>query len=190
MKRALHPRDLLIEHPIIDVAIAAALIGSHLTVVLKYEHGDVIGWIKAENRHELYGIGAAVIAIIFGFAAAAVSHYATASGSRAHHAKAEFGAILRRQWMGTLVLPGLSAFACLLALALDLAEGGGPTIARWIFESAVILSLIKFIRAMYLFQVMLDVTDLDGIDQGRVPAPNISPAWLDKPDQSVLSKTG
>ncbi|MET8336958.1 hypothetical protein [Streptosporangium canum] len=183
MKRDLRTRDLLIEHPIIDLLATCVLVGGHFLVVSKYGHGDFIGWISASNRHELYGVGAAVVAIIFGFSAAAVAHYAGASGTRAKYAKSKFGAALRRQWMGTLVLPGLGAFACLLALALDLAEGGGVAVARWIFETAVVLSLFKFVRAMHLFQAMLDVTDLDAVDQGRVAAPAIGAAWRDRPDQ-------
>ncbi|GII89449.1 hypothetical protein Ssi03_74390 [Sphaerisporangium siamense] len=172
--------DLIIEHPAIDLLFSAALVGLHLFVVLKFHHGDVIGWMAQDDRKDLYTTGATVIAIIFGFASAAVAHYSSAQGDRARTAKRTFGKTLRNQWLGTLALPMLAALACLVAMALDGNKSGELVAARWIFEAAVCLAAVKVLRVLYLFQIMLDMTDLDAVDQGRVPAPAIKPGWLDR----------
>jgi hypothetical protein len=162
--------DFVIEHPTVDYLAAFLLVGSHYVTWSIIGHGDVIGWIQPGNRHDLYGFGGAIIAIIFGFSATAISHYATAAGGRANQIKRRVGSSLRRQWMGTLFTPGLASAACLLAMALDLGGTGSP-VARWIFELALALALLKFIRTMFLFQAMLDVTDLDRADHPRRPVP-------------------
>ncbi|MEV5498678.1 hypothetical protein AB0M50_25090 [Nonomuraea fuscirosea] len=185
MSRESRLADLILEHPTVDLLATACLVGPHLALVLVLGHGDIIGWIPQDDRRDLYGIGGAVIAIIFSASAAAIAHYASASGNRARTIKKSVGPVLRRQWLGTLIVPGLSAFMCLLAMALDGSKSGGLSAARWLFEAVVILSILKFVRAMYLFQAMLDVTDLDGVDVGRAPAPQIGQRWRDKPDDRV-----
>ncbi|GIH26093.1 hypothetical protein Aph01nite_44030 [Acrocarpospora phusangensis] len=172
--------DLIIEHPWMDLIIAVVLVGSHLFIVLKFGHGDVIGWIPQDDRKDLYAAGGTVIAIIFGFATGAVAHYSSAQGDRARTVKRMFGDTLRGQWLGTLALPMLAALTCVVAMALDGSRSGGLTVARWIFESAVCLAAIKAVRVLYLFQIMLDMTDLDAVEQPRVPAPAIKKGWLDQ----------
>lgn len=163
-------QDFVIERPIVDYLVATILVSSHYLAWASTGQGDVIGKIDASNRHDLYGFGGAIIAIIFSGSAAAIAHYASASGQRAEQVKRRWGANLRRQWMGTLVVPGFASAACLLAMALDLSGKSSPA-GRWIFEAAVALTLVRFLRAMVLFQIMLDVTDLDRTDRPRRPLP-------------------
>jgi hypothetical protein len=128
-------------------------------IVYRLDAGNVLAWANQAQRLALYGAGAGVMALAAGFTGTAIAQYGSSSGPivkalRGHHGKA-----IRRNWLNIVRWLFWCALLCLVALAVD---GSSSTKnSEWIFEVAVAVSIVKVIRLVFLFDLILSATDGD-----------------------------
>ncbi|MFI0739151.1 hypothetical protein ACH4PU_13825 [Streptomyces sp. NPDC021100] len=165
-----------------DLVIAGAVVGLHMTTVRITGAGDALGWPGREQRIAVYTTTATVVAVIGSFITAAVTLYAAATGPRMRVLRThpQQGPEFRRNWMSilsaTLVVSGL----CLLAVVLDITErdSGG---VHWLAEVAVALGVVRAVRLMWLFGKIIIGNDLDLGDTRDPVSPHPPPARLPGP---------
>jgi hypothetical protein len=162
----------------LDYVAVFVVAGAHLLIIKLTGHGDWLKWISSSQRITVYGTGAAIIAIIGGLSAVAVTVYVSADGERARAVRAHYHSELRKNWRALLLGLGVSAGACLVAQALD--GKNDPFSSRAIFEAAMILAVCRFLRLVWLFDAIVAVSDRDLIDMPRAEAPQLSRAWHSK----------
>lgn len=175
--RAQLPRNIsgwISEHPAIDLAVAAVLLAAHV-IVTRRGHGDFLAWLDTAQRQAVYGAGAGVVAVLGGLTAIALAQYRAATGDRSTALRRLYGPAVRKNWRGILLVTGLAALLCLVALATD--RVNDPVSSRFIFEFAVLAWGLRFLRLIWLFDNMLAVADLDASDEPRAPAPAVHPRW-------------
>jgi hypothetical protein len=175
--RAQLPRNIrgwISEHPAIDLAAAAVLLAAHV-LLTRRGHGDFLAWLDTAQRQAVYGAGAGVVAVLGGLTAIALAQYRAATGDRSTALRRLYGPAVRKNWRGILLVTGLAALLCLVALATD--RVNDPVSSRFIFEFAVLAWGLRFLRLIWLFDNMLAVADLDASDEPRAPAPAVHPRW-------------
>ncbi|MFI8850967.1 hypothetical protein ACIGW3_12395 [Streptomyces sp. NPDC053499] len=153
-----------------DWPIVLLLTGLHLTVVALTGSGDLLGRPGREQRLEIYTTGATVVAVVGGFATAAIAQYAAASGRRmrALRATERLAAQLRRNWLSVLSATLLIAGVCLLAIILDVTERD-PGGVHWMVEAALFLGFLRAYRLLWLFHTVIIATDRDLADPAPEP---------------------
>lgn len=165
------------EHPSLDFALAAVLLADHVLVV-RAGHGDVLAWLTSSQRQAVYGAGATIVSILGGLAAIGLAQYNSATGERSAAVRRLYGQALRRNWRGILLVTGLTSALCVVALATD--RNHDPASSRFVFEFAMLLWGIRFLRLVWLFDATLGMSDAEASDPGRAPAPDIHPKWQNK----------
>ena len=163
------------DRPSIDYVVTLLALAAHLFVTRIAKHGDWMRWIGEGQQVTVYGTGATVVAIIGGFGAIAVSVYLAASGDRARAVRASYGDALRKNWRAVLIGLGLSTILCLVAQVLDATND--PFSTRFIFEAAMLLAVMRFLRLVWLFDALIRVADRDWTDSSPASPPQISAAW-------------
>ncbi|MFJ4090170.1 hypothetical protein ACIPYS_01195 [Kitasatospora sp. NPDC089913] len=164
------------EAPWWDYAFSTALVAIHLTTVQALHWGDWLSWLESSQRITVYGTAASIVSAIGGLSAIAISIYSTAGGARARSIRQHYPIELRRNFKGLLVGIAIACGLFLLAQALDIKSD--PRFARFIFEFGTLLAIFRFIRLIWLFGAMMEVSDNDLADNSLTPAPAIDPSWL------------
>jgi hypothetical protein len=159
----------------IDYGLAFLVVGAHVLVVKQTGHGDWLRWSDSAQRLTVYGTGATVISIIGGLSTIAVAVYLAAGGERARAVRLHYPAALRRNWRALILATGLTAGLCLVAQAID--TGKDPHSARFVFEFAMAVAGLRFVRLVWLFNAMIRIADRDLTDAPRGPAPDLDDAW-------------
>lgn len=152
--------DLWGDHPGIDWFIALAFTAAHATVA-----GDhLLAQHSLDQRLSIYSAVAAVAAIIGGFGTAAITQYATNSGRRMTFLRLRFGLSLRRNWVSILTsMAAVSGFS-LLAMIVDHGDQVGEM--AWLLHGVLVAGVVRTIRLIWLFRLLIDVVDHDGINSG------------------------
>lgn len=130
-------------------------------------HEDLLAALPASNRSNLYMTAASVSALVGGFGTAAISQYATANGRRMLEIRRRFGLRMRRNWSGVLKAMLIVSGTCLVALGLDVHDKPGHL--GHIVEFALIFGALRSLRLVWLFNLLIDVSDQD------VTEPQLSP---------------
>lgn len=152
--RRLH--NLWSEHPSADWLGAAVCV----TLLGFWQQGHVLNGHSADQRMNVYATVASVAAIIGGFGTAAISQYATSSGRRMTFLRARFGESLRRNWVSILTSMTAVAIGLLAVMMSDTKESiGWP---GWVVGLLLFLGLFRAIRLIWLFRLLIDVSDHDG----------------------------
>jgi hypothetical protein len=165
----------LSEHPAIDFVFVGLLLGAHIELT-RQGHGDFLRWVDSAQRRTAYGTGASIVSILGGLTAIGLAQYRAANGARSVAVRRLYGAALRRNWRGILLVTGLSAVLCLTASMTD--RNHDPASSRFIFEFAMLLWGVRFLRLVWLFDSMLALADVEASDEPRAPAPEVHPRWL------------
>lgn len=169
--------DLWSEKLWIDYTLACFLLTLHLVVIRETRHGDWLRSLDPSQRQGIYTTAATIISAIGGLSAIAFTVYMSATGERAVAVKKLYHGTLRRNWRGLLAATGLTATLCLIAQTLDVS--GDPYSARFIFEFAFILAAIRFGRLLWLFDKMMQVSDMDTEETLALPMPEFDPNWAE-----------
>jgi hypothetical protein len=159
----------------IDYGLAFLIVGAHVLIVEQTGHGDWLRWSDSAQRLTVYGTGAVVISIIGALSTIAVAVYLAAGGERARAVRLHYPSALRRNWRALIIATGLTAGLCLVAQALD--TGKDPRSARFVFEFAMVVASLRFIRLVWLFNAMIRIADRDLTDRSRGPAPDLDDSW-------------
>lgn len=143
-------------HPALDIILTALVTGSHWLMIYEGKFGDILAWAGTTGQTATFAAGAGVMSLIAGFAGIGITQYGTASGDAMDYVRREYGRTVRRNWLNIISWLLISSVLCLIALALD-THPRGP--ARWVFEVAFVIALLKFFRLVILFRLLLAATD-------------------------------
>jgi hypothetical protein len=148
--------NLWSEHPGVDWAGALICVA----VLGLWQHNHILSHHSSDQRMNVYATVASVAAIIGGFGTAAISQYATSSGRRMTFLRARFGESLRRNWVSILTSMTAVSAGCLAAMLSDT----GKTIGwqGWVVGLLLFLGLLRAVRLIWLFRLLIDVSDHDG----------------------------
>lgn len=143
-------------HPSFDILLTAIVVGSHWAMVYQGKYGDVLAWVGTTGQTATFAAGAGVMSLIAGFAGIGITQYGTSSGEAMDYVRREYGKVVRHNWLDIISWLLISSVLCIVALALD-THSRGP--ARWVFEVAFVMALLKFFRLVILFRLILVATD-------------------------------
>lgn len=178
VKRWVQPiTDFWSEKLWLDYVAAVLVVSIHAIFIHVSGSGDWLLWIKSDQRIGVYGTAATIISAIGGLSAIAITVYIAVDGKRARAAKALYEAELRRNWRGLLGATGFTAVLCLLAQAID--TDGDPRKARFVFEFAISLAIIRFFRLLWLFDWMMRVSVPDSNETQQPPTPEYDSSWAE-----------
>lgn len=162
-----------------DWLLAAAVAAAHAGLAGKH----VLVGHSADQRMSIYATVASVAAIIGGFGTAAISQYASSSGSRMTFLRARFGPSLRRNWVSILTSMSAVAIGCLGVMIYDARETIGW--GGWLVEFLLLLGAARTARLIWLFRLLIDVSDHDGTNIGNYEEVRVaarSPSQVQDPD--------
>ena len=178
IEKAADGKDWFSEHPAIDFVGAVVIVGAHLAIVMWGQVGDFLIWLESDRRADLYSGSAAVVATLGGLAAIGLAIYQSGNGDRTKAIRILYGRELRKNWRSLLVMAGVSAGLAFLAMSLD--HDGDPLKARFIYEGAIALAIVRFTRLVWIFDRILAIADQDLADSGpRAEAAPVSARWAD-----------
>jgi len=155
-------------HPAFDVVVTVMVVGIHWIIIYDDKHGDILAWAGISGQTATFASGAGVMSLIAGFAGIGVTQYGTSAGDAMDYLRREYGKVLRRNWLNIISWLLISSVLCIIALALDTHPKG---IARWVFEVAFVMAVLKFFRLVMLFRLILIATDRQA--SGSLEAPRI-----------------
>ncbi|WP_432049455.1 hypothetical protein [Verrucosispora sp. NA02020] len=173
--KATDARDWFSDHPGFDFVAATLIVGAHAAVVTWGKLGDFLIWLDSDRRADLYAQSAAVVATLGGLAAIGLAIYQSASGDRTRAIRVLYGRELRKNWRSLLVMAGVSAGVAFLAMSLD--HDGDPLKARFLFEFAMALAIVRFGRLVWIFDRILNIADRDLVDAPRPEPAPLSSRW-------------
>lgn len=153
--------NLWSEHPSVDWLGAVVCV----SVLGLWQHGHILRDHSADQRMNVYATVASVAAIIGGFGTAAISQYATSSGRRMTFLRERFGESLRRNWVSILTSMTTVSAGCLATMLGDTGKVIGWQ--GWFVESLLFLGLLRAVRLIWLFRLLIDVSDHDGTNATR-----------------------
>ncbi|MFF7810809.1 hypothetical protein ACFZCF_02625 [Streptomyces sp. NPDC007945] len=147
-------------HPIGDFVLAGLFVG---TLGITQGH-HIFADHNADQRMSIYATVASVAAIVGGFGTAAISQYATSSGQRMTILRQTYGVHLRRNWVGLLTSMLFVSFGCLAVMMSDTKDKIG--LGGWIAEYLVAFGAVRSFRLVWLFRLLIDVSDHDAGNPG------------------------
>ncbi|MGY3681569.1 hypothetical protein ACVWXU_005192 [Streptomyces sp. TE33382] len=160
----------------IDYLLAALAVGVHIFVIWSTGSSDWLSWIDSGQRTDLYATAAGVVSAIGGLSAIAVSLYTAANGERLRAVRAQHHEELRRSWRSLIQSTALCCLLLLISLALD--RETDPLSCRFLFEYTMVFASLRFMRLVWLFDRMMQVSDADLVREEQTTTPVRDPAWL------------
>lgn len=160
-------RNTYFERPSVDW-LAALVITVALAVI---QRRPLLDFHTSDQRMNIYATVASVAAIIGGFGTAAISQYATSSGYRMTILRERFGPSLRSNWVSLLTSMTAIAGGCLIAMLYDTQKTlGWP---GWAIEILLVLGAFRGVRLIWLFRLLIDVSDHDATSNGISATVNV-----------------
>ncbi|MEV5686847.1 hypothetical protein AB0L68_27170 [Streptomyces sp. NPDC052164] len=117
-----------------------------------------------------------MVSAIGGLSAIAVSLYTAANGERLRAVRVQHHEELRRSWRSLIQSTALCCLLLLISLSLDREKD--PLSCRFVFEYAMMFASLRFIRLIWLFDRMMQVSDADLVCEEQTAAPVRDPDWL------------
>lgn len=147
------------DRPTSDLIAVALFLGAHVLLVYRFQVGNVLHWANQPQRLAVYAAGAGMMSLIAGFTGTAIAQYGSSSGPVVSALRSTHGVAIRRNWLNIAGWLLLGTVLCLVAMSID--EESGPRGSQWVFEAALGLAVLKFVRLLFLFGLILS-----SIDQG------------------------
>ncbi|WP_328936265.1 hypothetical protein OG288_44175 [Streptomyces tauricus] len=166
----------------IDHFLAGAGIAAHVLVIRLTRSGDWLQWIDSSQRTDLYAATAGVVSAIGGLSAIAISIYTAANGERLRAVRRQHQGQLRRSWRS--LLQGTALCCVLLLAALSLDRSHDPLSARFLCEYAIAFALLRYPRLIWLFDRMMQLSDMDLATPEPAAAPARDPNWVRRRQQT------
>ncbi|MER5360066.1 hypothetical protein [Streptomyces sp. NPDC002785] len=160
----------------IDYLLAALAVGIHVLVIRSTGSSDWLSWIDSSQRTDLYAAAAGVVSAIGGLSTIAVSLYTAANGERLRAVRAQHHEELRRSWRSLIQSTALCCLLLLISLSLDREKD--PLSCRFVFEYAMVFAALRFMRLIWLFDHMMQVSDADLVGDDQAAVPVRDPDWL------------
>lgn len=159
------PLDVWSDHPMVDMMVGGIVVGTHALVVYTWHAGNVLNWANQAQRLALYAAGAGMMALIAGFAGTAIAQYGSSSGPVVGALRGRHGGAIRRNWLSITKWLLVTTVLCIVAMAIDSTKS--PRGSEWVFEAALSLAVVKFVRLVFLFGLILSSID-SGANQGSL----------------------
>lgn len=156
------------ERPAVDWGVSVLAAAIHLGVARFDLQSSFLHSVDSDRRGDIYMTIASVSALIGGFGTAAISQYATANGRRMLELRRRFGVSLRKNWSGILVSMLAVSGGSLLALVRDTGKNIGTI--GWLVEGLLMLAILRSVRLVWLFSMLIDMADADVTEAQRSPA--------------------
>ncbi|SDP11916.1 hypothetical protein SAMN04487788_2191 [Microbacterium testaceum StLB037] len=179
-------RDLWLDRIWVDYPLSVAVVAVHLAVVGLWPWLDVLGTASAPDRRAVYSAAAIVVSLLGSFSAVAIGQMSSAKGARADALREAGGPDLAKNWRSIFRTALLCALVALTALLLDPSVPPvtnepplTPVIVRWVFELALVLAVVRFLRLSALFVEVMQVASMGDASgtAGPVDAPRPNPEW-------------
>jgi hypothetical protein len=145
------------DHPTFDMLLVVTLIGTHLLIVYRFDSGNVLHWTNQSQRLAVYAAGAGTMSLIAGFTGTAIAQYGSSSGPIVTALRSTHGAAIRRNWLNISAWLLAGTVLCVIAMAIDATKS--PRGSEWMFEVALAIAVLKFVRLMFLFGLILSSID-------------------------------
>ncbi|MFF4606029.1 hypothetical protein ACFY12_25220 [Streptomyces sp. NPDC001339] len=148
-------------HPAVDYVLA----GLTTLALAAWQRHHVLAQHSEDQRMNIYATVASVAAIVGGFGTAAISQYATSSGRRMALLRELYGHHLRSNWVGLLTSMLTVSGGCLGVMLVDTKSTlGWP---GWVVETLIALGVYRSLRLVWLFRLLIDVSDHDAGNSDR-----------------------
>jgi hypothetical protein len=145
------------DYPSVDLLLTATAVSAHAVVVYRLDAGNVLHWANQSQRLGLYAAGAGMMALIAGFTGTAIAQYGSSTGPVVTALRSAHGHAIRKNWLNiSKWLLGCTVL-CLVAMAID--SPNSPRGSEWVFEAALVISVAKFARLVFLFDLILSSID-------------------------------
>lgn len=161
------------DRPIVDTLAAAAVALLHAMVLVRW--ADPWSAVSSSDRMTIFASGAAVVAVVA--ALAAVGMAAGGNGPRAQAIRKHHAPELRRNWRALVLVSAVSP--CVVILA-QVVEANGETWAPYVFEFAVLWTLIRMARLAWLIEALTKAEDLDISEPERRGPMPLNQDFLDR----------
>jgi hypothetical protein len=157
LDRLQRPLNIWSDHPSVDLLLATAVVGTHVWIVYHEHVGNVLHSDNQGQRLAVYGAGATMVTIIAGFIGTAIAQYGSSSGPIVNALRSTYGKAIRRNWLNITKWLLACTILCLVAMVIDGEKS--PRGSEWVFESALAISIVKFVRLMFLFSTIMSAGD-------------------------------
>lgn len=161
-------KDAWSEVPGLDWVVAAVIMGGHFGATHWASWPGIVDGLTADRRKDFYTTAASVSALVGGFGTAAIAQYASSNGQDMRVLRRRFGGSLRKNWLSILTGMLIVSAGCLLLLVLDRAKSAGYT--AWLTEFLLLLGSARSLRLVWLFNMLIGVSDRDALQPERSPA--------------------
>lgn len=161
-------KDLWSERPAIDWLILTLALGGHIVIAHWTPGSSIAHGLAADRRKDVYTTAASISALVGGFGTAAIAQYASSHGRDMRELRIRFGRSLRKNWSSILTGMLIMSAGCLTLLVLDRAKSVGMT--GWLVEALLLFGAARAARLVWLFNMLLNVSDRDAIEPDRAPA--------------------
>lgn len=128
----------------------------------------IMDGLTADRRKDIYTTVASISALVGGFGTAAIAQYASSIGRDMRELRRRFGSSLRKNWASILTGMLLISAGCLALLIVDRTKSIGDI--GWLAESLLALGVARSIRLVWLFNILINVSDRDAVEPERSPA--------------------
>lgn len=157
--------DLWAGHPTLDIASAAIIVCFHLFLVWKFAALKMLPWSDSPQRLAVYAAGAGMMALIAGFAGTAIALYGSATGPAMQQLRESHGRTIRKNWKSILGWLLISAVLCLFSMVVESKES--TNFSEWSFEFAILMSIWKFCRLIFVFHLVMRSVDISAQKQSE-----------------------
>lgn len=151
------PGNLWSDHPSIDLVLAGVVVGCHAFIVYQRHVGDVLRWGDQEQRLAVYAAGAGIMALIAGFTGTAIAQYGSSSGPVVTALRSTHGSAIRRNWLNISRWLLFGSVLCIVAMSID--TNSSTRSSQWVFEFALAMAIVKFVRINFLFGLIMSAVD-------------------------------
>ncbi|GAA1091980.1 hypothetical protein GCM10009663_39670 [Kitasatospora arboriphila] len=160
-------QNLWAEYPSIDWILTGLTVAAYWSYRAVTHNADAISVLSEDARSNVYMTAASISALVGGFGTAAISQYATASGRRMVEVRHRFGLSMRKNWAGVLKAMLIVSGGCLVALILD--DHSKPGWIGYFVEALLAFGAARSLRLVWLFNLLIDVSDQDATEPRRSP---------------------
>lgn len=147
-------RVSLSERPYLDTILAGGLTVAHWLILERWF--DPWSGIDQAVRMVIYQTGAGVVAVVASLAAVGIA--TGGAGERRQALRRLYGPELRRNWRSLLLLSVVASISSVVAMV---ADGNDQSWAPYLFEFAVLWTLLRMLRMVWLIDSLLALEDAD-----------------------------
>ncbi|MCC3275427.1 hypothetical protein LJ753_06030 [Arthrobacter sp. zg-Y20] len=178
--------DAWVDHIWIDAFAACLILVGHVALVLTTSGFDFLGYASTAERRGLYSSAAIVVSLLGAFSGVVIGQAAAGKGDRMKMLKKAGGKPLADNWRSIYLAAITAAAASLAAMAIDVEKPGvavgAVLIIRWVFEVALLYTVLKFLRLVVLFHPIIESSSLDDseLDEKLSDAAEVTPKWAQR----------